>query len=99
MESITERVNTKWLTEVCLPQLKKNKKTVWSISTAVALTVVVKYIHRKLTVPPKELRGLPHITYLDLLKSIWRGDTVYDQKRNLVLPLLDKADGVYVVSV
>ncbi len=98
MESIVDKMNTKWVTEVCIPHIKKNKKTVWSISAAITVTVLVKYIHRKLTVPPKRLRGLPCITYIDLLKSIWRGDTVYDQKRKLALPLLDKADGVFLVS-
>lgn len=100
MEAVLSKLNenANWLVQVCAPRIKKNKKAVYSISAAVTVTLLAKYIHRRLTVPPKALRGLPCITYVDLLKAIWRGDTVYDQRRRLVLPLLDKANGIFVVS-
>ena len=83
-------------TDVCLPRLKSNKKTVISISAAVTVSLLANYVYRLLTVPPKQFSGLPCITYVDILKSIFRGDRIYDQKKCLVLPLLDKANGVFV---
>lgn len=86
-------------TNICLPRLKSNKKTVVSISAAVTVSLLANYVYRLLTVPPKQFKGLPCITYVDILKSIFRGDRIYDQKKRLVLPLLDKANGVFVVSI
>lgn len=101
MDFVTEHL--KYLNEtcvnVCLPRLKNNKKTVISISAAVAVSLLAGHVYRLLTVPPKQFRGLPCITYIDLIKSILRGDRIYDQRRKLALPLLDKANGVFVVSI
>ncbi|KAL7314552.1 hypothetical protein PS15m_006108 [Mucor circinelloides] len=98
MDFVTEHL--KYLNEtcvnVCLPRLKNNKKTVISISAAVAVSLLAGHVYRLLTVPPKQFRGLPCITYIDLIKSILRGDRIYDQRRKLALPLLDKANGVFV---
>ncbi|CAO3625785.1 unnamed protein product [Mucor hiemalis] len=98
METVINKLNqnANWLFEACAPRIKKNRKTVYSISVAVTLTLLAKYIHRKLTVPPKALRGLPRITYIELLKGIWRGESIYDQRRRVALPLLDKANGIFL---
>lgn len=100
MNFVTE--NIKYLEEkfvnVCLPRIKSNKKTVVSISAAVTVSLLGRYVYRLLTVPPKQFKGLPCITYIDLIKSILRGDRIYDQRKQLALPLLDKANGVFVVS-
>lgn len=101
MDFVTEHL--KYLNEtcvnVCLPRLKNNKKTVISISAAVAVSLLAGQVYRLLTVPPKQFKRLPCITYIDLIKSILRGDRIYDQRRKLALPLLDKANGVFVVSI
>ncbi|CEP14750.1 hypothetical protein [Parasitella parasitica] len=78
---------------IYLPRLKNNKKTVVSISAAVTVSLLARYVYRLLTVPPKQFEGLPCITYIDLLKSIFRGDRIYDQKKRLALPLLNKSNG------
>jgi hypothetical protein len=85
--------------QVYLPRLKRDKTIIYSISVAVTLISFGRYIYRKMTVPPKKYRAFPCVTYVDLLKSIFRGDTVYEQKRKLVLPLLEEANGIYVVRV
>lgn len=101
MNFITE--NLKYLDEtfasVCLPRIKDNKKTIVSISAAVTMSLLARHVYRVLTVPPKQFDGLPCITYIELVKSILRGERIYDQRKQLALPLLDKANGVFVVSI
>ncbi|KAL9559225.1 hypothetical protein MBANPS3_000542 [Mucor bainieri] len=98
MDFVTEKLKylDKTFANVWLPRIKNNKKTVVSISAAVTISLLARYVYRLLTVPPKQLRGLPCITYIDLLKSIYRGDRIYDQRKKLALPLLDRANGVFV---
>lgn len=77
--------------------IEKNKKAVVSIGAAVALTLLVEYVYKKLTVPPKKYRAYPCITYIDLIKAAFKGETVYEQKKRIILPILNKANGVYMV--
>lgn len=98
MDSFIDKIPIDKFKETYLPYLQKNKKTVWSISAAVTATFLVRYVYRKLTVPPKKLRAFPCVTYIDLIKTIMRGDMAYEEKRKLVLPLLNKANGLYLVK-
>ncbi|KAI9255830.1 cytochrome P450 [Helicostylum pulchrum] len=95
-ENIMNRIQLSDFTEVYIPYLENNKKTVCSITAAISVTTLACYFYRKLTVPSKNLRNLPRITYIDLLKSIMKGEGIYERKKRLIIPLLDKAEGLYL---
>jgi hypothetical protein len=97
-DTIMNKIQFSQFTETYIPYLEKNKKTVCSISAAITVAALARYFYRKLTVPPKNLRNLPRITYVDLLKSIMDGEGIYERKKRLIIPLLDKAEGLYLVS-
>lgn len=86
------------LQELYTRYIEKNKKAAISIGAAVTLTLLVEYAYKKLTVPPKKYKGIPCLTYVDLIKDAFNGETVYSQKKKLVLPLLKKGNGVYMVD-
>ncbi|KAI8980475.1 cytochrome P450 [Pilobolus umbonatus] len=76
--------------------LKKHKKSVTSISSAIVIGVVCRYLYRRIFLPPKHLQQFPAITYLDLLKCYFKGDDLSAKDRRIVLPLLNKCQGFYV---
>jgi pyrroline-5-carboxylate reductase len=78
--------------------IETNKKAVVSIGAAVTLSLFANYVYKKLTVPPKKYSAFPCITYVDVVKGVFKGETVYEQKKRIVLPILNEANGVYLVK-
>lgn len=92
METILDKIQLN--TETYLPFLQKNKKAVYSISAAVTITALSRYIYTKYVIPPKHLRHLPYVSYYDIIKAaLIKGVTM----EGTVLKLLDEADGLYLV--
>ncbi|KAI8980476.1 cytochrome P450 [Pilobolus umbonatus] len=75
---------------------KNNKKPVKSITAALAITLVCRYVYRHLTLPPKKLRDFPVVGYMDMIKSQMKGEDMFSMEKRLVLPLLKKYQGFYV---
>lgn len=80
-----------------LPRLTKKNKII-GISAAVAISLVY-FIKEKVMKPPKNLRHIPYINFISLVKSIFRGDSINTRTYDLYLPELDKpgSRGLYTV--
>ncbi|KAF7728817.1 cytochrome P450-dit2 [Apophysomyces ossiformis] len=75
-----------------------SKPKIISIGVSVALAMLY-WSYRRATAPPKHLRHLPYVGPFDLIKSIIRGDSAYEQRRRVIAPLLDKANGFYTMNM
>ncbi|KAI8381241.1 cytochrome P450 [Radiomyces spectabilis] len=66
--------------------------TLGCVTACVLLCRVIYNINR----PPPQLRHLPYISYFDLIKSILMGESVFELRQRKVLPIIDKANGLYL---
>ncbi|KAI8059891.1 cytochrome P450 [Gongronella butleri] len=78
-----------------LPLTNDRKRLIRLACLAVAAWVAYKI--RSIVVPPRSIRHLPRITYTRLIASLLRGDSHYEFQRQCITPLLNKADGTYLV--
>jgi hypothetical protein len=69
------------------------------IGTAIGLTLVYRVFRMLNSGPPKRFKGLPYVTTWDIIKSIVEGNSTQEHYEKYVNPVLDKAHGLYVVSI
>lgn len=79
------------------PRLNKKNKVI-GVSVAVALTLV--YIIRdRVFKPPKDIRHIPYLGYLSVIKSLYKGDSLFDRGYKVNIPLLNSSKlGLYAVG-
>ncbi|KAI7893584.1 cytochrome P450 [Mucor mucedo] len=71
-----------------IPRLTKKNKII-SISVAVALSLIY-LIREKVLKPPKHLRHIPYISYLDSVKAILTRESAWDRSYRVFLPEIDQ---------
>lgn len=79
------------------PRLNKKNKVI-SVSVAVALTLV--YIIRdRVFKPPRNIRHIPYFGYFSVIKSLYKGDSLFDRGYKVIIPMLNKSNlGLYAVG-
>lgn len=81
--------------ERAISVVRKNKSSY--IGMAV-LCVVLQQIYASFTVPPKYLRRFPKVSFVELLKSFYKKESVLNRNKRLVTPLTNAGHGFYIVS-
>ncbi|KAI9345054.1 cytochrome P450 [Pilaira anomala] len=77
----------KFYNEEIVPRLTKKNKVI-AISAAVALSLIY-FIQDRILKPPRHLRHLPYLSYFGTLKSLWKGESIWDRQHRLHLPLIE----------
>lgn len=85
--------------EEIVPRLSKKNKVI-AISAAVALSLIY-FIQDRILKPPRHLRHLPYLSYFGTLKSMWKGESIWDRQHRLHLPLIESENnnGLFLVRL
>jgi hypothetical protein len=92
---VNEKANK--LIKLIAPYIKNKKAGVVSLSAAVVLTLLYNTF-QKFNRPARKLNHLPHVTFFSLLNYSIRDKLYETYSRELVMPLITKSNGVYIVS-
>lgn len=80
-----------------VPKLTHRNKVI-AISTAVVLYAIMQF-REKVLKPPRNLRHVPHVSTLVILKSLLMGESYWDRSYRKLIPLVDAPEnnGIYLV--
>nr|BDB32844.1 cytochrome P450 monooxygenase [Thamnidium elegans] len=83
-----------YTTEV-IPHLTKRNKTI-GITTAIVLSSIY-FIRDTVFKPPRNLRHLPYFGYFSVIRSLMKGESMFDRGYSAHIPLVNaRPDGLYV---
>lgn len=82
-----------------VPRLTKKNKSI-AISVAVALSIVY-FIKERVMKPPRKLRHIPYISYLDTVRAMFNHESVWNRAYRVYLPIVDSAGnkGIFTVCL